>query len=332
MGAFFKDRGFGIGYAVMVVGVALMIIGLGVDAWLHARDPHLAEEESLFSLENPGHALIFAGLATIVVGAFVGPYSRWVLGRGSWLAAVGTPAFALAFAAAVSAAFVLVVHSESHDHGPAAEAHASDSGEHHIDDPSHASEGHVGHHLDRVLPENLEFLELEEGTFHEPPNPYPVTEENIRFAEQFLIDARERTDRYRDANVALAEGYFQITQHLPLIGAHFFNPSNVGSLDPGRPAILLYEPDGEGGWDPLGVSYMLFKAESNDTPPETPFGGLVDWHYHTNLCFGLGTVDIAESADECPGQFVAETPWLLHVWIWKDSPEGVFDHMNSLVQ
>jgi hypothetical protein len=63
-------------------------------------------------------------------------------------------------------------------------------------------------------------------------------------------------------------------------------------------------------------------------------GSLAQWHYHSNLCFDLRTAVVSEAATaaQCQGRFAFETPWLLHAWIWIDSPEGVFDHANSLLQ
>jgi hypothetical protein len=77
--------------------------------------------------------------------------------------------------------------------------------------------------------------------------------------------------------------------------------------------------------------YQLPKTDGVDTPPVTPLGPLANWHYHTDLCFTASGVVIRDAAG-CGGVFVAETDWLLHVWAWKDSPEGVFNHANSLLQ
>jgi hypothetical protein len=75
------------------------------------------------------------------------------------------------------------------------------------------------------------------------------------------------------------------------------------------------------------------KTLGDDTPPVTALGGLAQWHYHADLCFTAGgNVTITVSAKQCRGVFQAETAWLLHVWVWKDSPEGVFSHANSLMQ
>lgn len=59
-------------------GVLVTLNGLGWDAFLHHANPHLADEESLFSLSNPGHALLFIGLAISVASLFLFVAGRYL--------------------------------------------------------------------------------------------------------------------------------------------------------------------------------------------------------------------------------------------------------------
>ncbi len=53
---------------VSSLGVVVMLGGLGLDAQLHAETPDLAAHEGIFTLSNPGHALLAAGIALSVAG------------------------------------------------------------------------------------------------------------------------------------------------------------------------------------------------------------------------------------------------------------------------
>ncbi|MEX1195825.1 MAG: hypothetical protein WD904_03780 [Dehalococcoidia bacterium] len=335
MTALLKERGFAAGYGLMLLGVFVLLDGFAVDAWLHGRDETLAAREGLFTLSNPGHLLIFIGLAVTILGACIGPYSRWVLGKRSVALSLLVPVAAIVIAGSSSAAFATAVNNMSHEdegHVHDASAAVSDA---HTDTATHGGglsaalhHGHMAH----VLRDNQATVALAESTMHEPANNQTVTAENLAFAEQFLVDARAGTEKYQNVAVAEAEGYLRITPDLPLIGAHFFKDGLEG-LDPAHPSILLYQDDGADGWKLAGMSYTLPKTFGDDVPPETGLGGLAGWHYHSNLCFlAGGGVTIAFNEGDCGGVFVQETGWLLHVWAWLDSPEGVFNHANSLLQ
>jgi len=338
-----QERGFAAGYALMVLGVIVLLDGLAVDAWLHGDDETLASRESLFTLSNPGHLLIFLGLAITIIGACVGPYTRWVLGRRSVMISIAAPVVAIVVAASSSAAFATAISNMSHEDASHAHDHDTTVVMAEPQDHSHNLEPespadtvdeppHDAHDMSNVLPEHQATVALAESTMHEPPNEQSVTADTLRFAEQFLADSRAGTEKYRDVAVAEADGYIRITPDIPLIGAHFFKPGLEG-LDPADPSILLYTGSDEEGWTLAGASYTLPKTPGDDTPPETELGGLAGWHYHSNLCFlAGGNVTIAARDEDCAGVYVAETGWLLHAWTWSDSPEGVFNHANSLLQ
>ncbi|MDR7576080.1 MAG: hypothetical protein QN195_08050, partial [Armatimonadota bacterium] len=53
---------------VLFLGNLTLLLGLRLDARLHALDPGLAAREEVFTMSNPGHALAGVGIA-LVVGA-----------------------------------------------------------------------------------------------------------------------------------------------------------------------------------------------------------------------------------------------------------------------
>jgi hypothetical protein len=54
------------------VGVVLLLTGLAWDAVTHANDPSLAAREGIFTLSNPGHALMGLGIGSVMVGLIGG--------------------------------------------------------------------------------------------------------------------------------------------------------------------------------------------------------------------------------------------------------------------
>jgi hypothetical protein len=68
--------------AAGLLGVAALGLGLAWDAFLHAQDPTLAQREGIFTLVNPGHVLIGAGILLADVGLVGAAYTYLPL--GSW--------------------------------------------------------------------------------------------------------------------------------------------------------------------------------------------------------------------------------------------------------
>jgi hypothetical protein len=134
-------------------------------------------------------------------------------------------------------------------------------------------------------------------------------------AGAFVQLVRESTERFRDVAVAEAEGYalqFGCVSgsDAGAMGLHFVKGSLVGDavLDPTRPEILIYEPTPGGQLRLTGADYLVF-AET--------------WHQS----HGAGTPELMGQLlhlFESPNRFGLPAFYTLHVWAWKDNPNGTF--------
>jgi hypothetical protein len=156
-----------------------------------------------------------------------------------------------------------------------------------------------------------------------------------------LLDrARQATAKYQDVHVAEAEGYQAVGPDVPGMGVHFVLTLEPKSFDIEKPPILLYQkdPSAPGGYVLVGVSYVWNSAEGPDGQPiDAPFPkALAHWHRHDNICV-LPHIEnphgLTESqCREQGGHFIAKSQWLVHVWIWKDNPAGVFSAENPALR
>ena len=128
---------------------------------------------------------------------------------------------------------------------------------------------------------------------------------------------RDSTDRFHEVAQAEREGYALAFGCVSgpdqgAMGLHFINMSLVGSgvIDPTRPQIILYEPTADGRLKLTGADFLVDAQQwDNDKthkpgPPEL-MGQL--FHYF-----------------EAPNRFGLKPFYTLHVWAWKDNPNGAF--------
>jgi hypothetical protein len=175
---------------------------------------------------------------------------------------------------------------------------------------------------------------------HEQGMAVAVSFADLTKAATLLETARRATEKYKDVLVAEADGYNQIGPDVPGMGIHFVGSRTGSAFDIEHPSILLYEKTAAAAdsYALVGVSYLLNAPEDSDgQPTESPFPkSLARWHRHANICvLADRSVKTSLSADQCKsegGRFTAETQWMIHAWIWKDSPAGVFSPTNPAVQ
>jgi hypothetical protein len=147
----------------------------------------------------------------------------------------------------------------------------------------------------------------------------PALAANNSKLKRQLASVRQATERYKDVNVALADGYTPIPikgalcveqHHGGAMGIHYLNPTLAGDdvLDRRRPELLLYQPT-EHGLRLVGVEY--FVADTGQPHPRL---------FNRRLDGPNSTLE-----PEIPRHYS------LHAWVWRTNPDGVFAPYNPKV-
>ena len=169
-----------------------------------------------------------------------------------------------------------------------------------------------------------------------PATEEPMTEAAAMPAMASLPDlppeleaVRTALERFQDPYAALREGYFSTVGCLEFpgggtegemaympgaMGVHFLNPAYIGpELDPMKPQVLLYEPGDDGVLRLTGAEWFAPVAVSPEAPTifDRKLDGPMEGH-----------------APILPTEL---HHWDLHVWLWKDNPNGLFHPTNSAV-
>ncbi|MEX2236774.1 MAG: hypothetical protein WEB00_04450 [Dehalococcoidia bacterium] len=337
---------------LMVVGVVFLLFGLTWDAILHWADPDLASREGIFTLTNPGHVLFAGGIGLAVTGLLLqilfSNEPRWYRRVLPAAGLIALSMLSVGFGASSEGGLsggghshdapATVIHENGDEHTEAEHAAITSAEGQPAEGESVAAaaadHGHVGEVAQVAASGTETDGEGGDQNRHDGGHEVAISLEQNAVLQGQIEAARVATEKYRDIEVAKADGYVQITQMIPGLGMHMVN-LNMGDVafDPARPEQLLYETAADGSWALVGVAYSEPVVDENVTPDG--FAGPLDtWHYHTNLCFGAWGVRLAEDEADCSrsaGFYVARTGWLCHFWLYKDSPEGMFSHENSLV-
>lgn len=145
-----------------------------------------------------------------------------------------------------------------------------------------------------------------------------------------LEQARAGLDKYRDPVLAVHDGYFSTLGCVEYpegggegtmpyapggMGVHFLNLQLIGpTLDPAKPQVLIYEPDGDKLRLVAAEWFVPVEAAARARP--TIFGkqleGPMEGH-HPLMPTGLHHYD-------------------LHVWLWKNNPAGIFSSTNPALK
>lgn len=166
--------------------------------------------------------------------------------------------------------------------------------------------------------------------------------------EPTLDEVRALTEKYKDVNVALADGYIRDPfdlcdtadmngkpKELGAMGIHYFVPAQAGVTEPPnprvngngthtdfrKPTVLIYEPQADGSLELVAVENLVFKEAWHATgakdPPSfhgVPYDAMAD--------------DPATPADEA---HMFAPHYDRHVWLYRENPNGVFKSFNPAV-
>ena len=167
-------------------------------------------------------------------------------------------------------------------------------------------------------------------------------------AEPTLAEVRAATERFRDVNQALAEGYVREPTNTcetatmmgrpesdGAMGIHFLRADLLGISAPPnprvdgngthtdflKPGVLIYEPQADGSLELVAVENLVFAkawtAAGHSKPPSfqgVEFDHMVD--------------DPITPVDEA---HMFEPHYDRHVWLYRDNPKGIFTPFNPAV-
>jgi len=164
--------------------------------------------------------------------------------------------------------------------------------------------------------------------------------------EQIAV-AKAATEKYKDVNVALADGYVPdpsghcisaggegLPAELGAMGIHYLNmgllkittgePRVDGEsthTDFTKPAVLLYEPQMNGSLELVGIENLVFqkawKAAGNMEPPK-----------FADRVWGTMADNPDTKGDEAHG---FQPHYDLHVWAFRENPTGITTSFNPSV-
>lgn len=132
---------------------------------------------------------------------------------------------------------------------------------------------------------------------------------------------REATEQFLDVNAATAAGYTPFLGCVTgpdhgAMGIHYLNSALVGDgqIDAAHPEALIYEPGSDGRLRFVGVEYIVIASQwlANHSSPPVLEGQSFQF------------VD-------SPNRYNVPAIFELHVWAWRENPNGAFVDWNNHV-
>lgn len=144
----------------------------------------------------------------------------------------------------------------------------------------------------------------------------PQTQQLTSAQGELLRVVRESTAKYKDVSAAEADGYALLFGCVSgpdsgAMGLHYVNLSLVGSgvIDATHPQIVIYEPMPDGHLQLIGADFLVIASEWDKAHPGQGAPQLMGQLFHYF---------------EFPNRFGLPAFYTLHVWAWKENPNGAF--------
>ncbi|MFZ0639830.1 MAG: hypothetical protein WA020_00545 [Candidatus Acidiferrales bacterium] len=165
-------------------------------------------------------------------------------------------------------------------------------------------------------------------------------------AAQIVAALRPAIEKYKDYNVALADGYKIFFPNFPQPIYHFTSRSNAlraqFTFDPARPTSLLYKKVGD-GYQLVGAMYTAPKRFTEDQLNQRVPLSVARWHKHVNFClapfgtpqsqvdhtkFGFaGSISTEQACSAAGGHWIPQVfNWMVHVYPYQSDPSKTWAH------
>jgi hypothetical protein len=147
-----------------------------------------------------------------------------------------------------------------------------------------------------------------------------LTPDQKNHQSALLKMVRDATERFKDVRQAESEGYVLKFGCVSgpdsgAMGLHYVNFDLFGSgvIDPARPQIVLYEPTPSGRPKLTGADFLVDAEQWDSDPKHKGPPELMGQLFHLF---------------DAPNRFGLKAFYTLHVWAWKDNPNGAFVNWN----
>lgn len=137
---------------------------------------------------------------------------------------------------------------------------------------------------------------------------------------------RDATRQFIDVNAATSAGYAPFLGCVSgpdhgAMGVHYVNGDLVGDgeIDVSKPEALIYEPSDE-GMRLVGVEFVVIAADwlkNHKSPPNPPSPPVLEGQTFLFI--------------DSPNRYGLPAHFELHVWAWRDNPNGAFVDWNNRV-